>query len=66
MGSIKRIINDLIATIYPKREYVKIDGSIIASPDRRYCGKEFKDDNYYIKSAEAEANRLLENFQILA
>ncbi len=64
MGSIKRIINDLIATIYPEREYVKIDGSIIASPDRRYCGKEFKDDSYYIKSAEAEAKRLIENFQI--
>ena len=41
MGSIKRKINDLIATVYPKKEYVKIDGSVIASPDRRYCGKEF-------------------------
>ena len=58
------MINDLIALIYPKREYTTVDGSIIASPDRRYCGKEFKDDNYYIKSAEKEGKKLVDNFQI--
>ena len=40
------------------KEYVEYDGSIIPSPDRRWCGPEFKDDSYYIKSAESEATRL--------
>ncbi len=40
------------------KEYVEYDGSIIPSPDGRWCGPEFKDDSYYIKSAESEATRL--------
>ena len=62
--SIRRLINDLIALVYPKRGYIEVDGSIIASPDKRYCGIEFKNDKYYIKSAEKEAKKLVDNFQI--
>lgn len=46
-----------------KPEFVKISGSIIPSPDRRWCGPEFKDDSFYLKSAEGEANRLVNHFQ---
>jgi SAM-dependent methyltransferase len=42
------------------KEYVEYDGSIIPSPDRRWCGPEFKDNSYYVKSAEKEAQRLAE------
>lgn len=46
-----------------EKEYVKVSGSIIPSSDRRWCGPEFKDDNFYLKSAEKEANRLIKHFQ---
>jgi cyclopropane fatty-acyl-phospholipid synthase-like methyltransferase len=57
------IISKVIRKILPKKGYVKISGSIIPSPDLRWCGPEFKDDHYYLKSAEGEANRLVEHFQ---
>lgn len=44
----------------PKAEFVSHSGSIIPSPDRRWCGPEFKDNNYYLRSAEAEARRLVD------
>lgn len=49
--------------IWPGRDYTQVSGSIIPSKDRRWCGCEFKDDAYYLKSAEGEANRLVEYFQ---
>jgi SAM-dependent methyltransferase len=45
----------------PGRDYVEVSGSIIPSPDRRWCGPEFKDNDFYLKSAEAEALRLIES-----
>jgi cyclopropane fatty-acyl-phospholipid synthase-like methyltransferase len=57
------IIRRAIRKILPRKEYVKVSGSIIPSPDRRYCGPEFKDDDFYLKSAEGEANRLINYFQ---
>jgi cyclopropane fatty-acyl-phospholipid synthase-like methyltransferase len=47
----------------PRRDYVEVSGSIIPAPDRRWCGPEFKDDRFYLQSAEREAQRLVEHFQ---
>lgn len=63
MARIESTILKTIGKFLPRKEYVELSGSIIPSPDRRWCGPEFKDDNFYIKSAEGEANRLINNFQ---
>ena len=49
--------------ILRSKKYVEVSGSIIPSKYRRYCGSEFKDDNFYLKSAEKEAKRLINYFQ---
>ena len=64
MQKIKKIIKHLITLIYPRIEYVEVDGSVISSPGMRTGGKEFKDDMYYINSAENEAKKLIDSFQI--
>jgi SAM-dependent methyltransferase len=51
-----------IRRLFPRPDHHEVQGSIIPSPDRRWCGPEFKDDLYYIQSAEREANRLVEHF----
>ncbi|NVK42626.1 MAG: class I SAM-dependent methyltransferase [Oceanospirillaceae bacterium] len=61
----KRVMNkisSLTKQIIPIKQYINVSGSIIPSPDRRWCGPEFKDDNFYLMSAENEAKRLIENF----
>lgn len=63
MKRITNIVRRTIQKILPTQDHVKISGSIIPSPDRRWCGPEFKDDNFYLKSAEGEANRLINHFQ---
>ena len=45
--------------LLPRKPYVKVSGSIIAPPYRRWCGSEFKDDIFYLRSAEGEAYRLM-------
>jgi SAM-dependent methyltransferase len=54
---IRRILSPM------KPEYVEVAGSIIAAPDRRWCGDRFKNDQYYLRSAEQEAQRLIDHFQ---
>ena len=44
--------------ISPIADFVVSSGSVIPAPDRRWCGPEFKDDDFFIRSAECEANRL--------
>lgn len=63
MIRITNIIRKVITKMLPKKEYVKLSGNIIPSSDRRSCGPEFKDDDFYLKSAEEEANRLINYFQ---
>lgn len=41
----------------------KVSSSIIPSPIFRFCRSEFQYDTFYLKSAEAEAHRLIDNFQ---
>lgn len=55
-------IKDSLRHIGLARNYVKYDGSVIPSPDKRWCGNEFHDDKYYIESADMEAYRLINNF----
>lgn len=43
------------------RDYVELEGSVIPLPDHRWCGPEFKDDAFYLRSAEGEAQRLMEH-----
>lgn len=56
-------ISRALAYFLPKKDHVTISGSIIPSPDRRWCGPEFRDDDFYLNSAEAEAHRLINRFQ---
>mgnify|MGYP006281266909 FL=1 len=44
------------------KDYVEADGSIIPAPDLRWCGAEFKDNSFYLQSAEREAQRLVQSF----
>lgn len=64
MSTLGKIIRNSLTAIFPSLEYKVIDGSTIPAPDRRWCGPEFKDDKYYLKSAEAEARRLIEHFHL--
>lgn len=43
-------------------DYVEFKGSLIPLPNRRWCGPEFRNNDYYIQSAENEARRLVEKF----
>jgi SAM-dependent methyltransferase len=49
--------------LLPSKQYVKVPGSILAPPQSRWCGAEFKDDTFYVKSAEGEAHRLMNGLQ---
>lgn len=62
MKGVPNIVRRAARTILPRQEYRKISGSIIPSPDKRWCGPEFKDDSFYLKSAEREATRLIDHF----
>lgn len=63
MKQFSEIVRRAVQKILPRQEYVEISGSIIPSRDKRWCGPEFKDDKFYLKSAEAEARRLIDHFQ---
>ena len=57
------MIRKTIKKILPRKKYVEVSGSIIPSRYSRCCGSEFKDDNYYLESAEKESIRLIDYFQ---
>ena len=50
MRSIKRLF---------RPDYVVFDGSRLPRPELRWCGHEFKDNAFYVHSAEVEAKRVL-------
>jgi SAM-dependent methyltransferase len=58
----KREINKLLRRRKPSanstREAVTHDGFVLPPSALRFCGEEFKDDAYYLKSARLEAKRL--------
>ena len=66
MAHTANVIHETIGRIrhlLPRKQYVKVSGSIIAPPYRRWCGSEFKDDIFYLRSAEGEAYRLMNDLQ---
>ena len=44
------------------KDYVVFSGSTLPAPHIRYCGREFKDNSHYLRSAETEAQRLVTVF----
>jgi len=58
---LKRTLVRLWRRILPGADFVVTQESVIPSPDRRWCGPAFKDDDFYILSAEREASRLRDN-----
>jgi SAM-dependent methyltransferase len=60
---IRHLVRRLLSRVKPDRDYIEASGSIIPAPDRRWCGPEFKDDGFYLRSAEREAQRLVDHFQ---
>ena len=57
------MIRNTIKKILPIKKYVEVSGSIIPSRYSRCCGSEFKNNNFYLESAEKEANRLIDYLQ---
>ena len=47
--------------LFKRKDYVKVDGSILVPPNKRWCGAEFKNNEFYLRSAEAEAIRIRDN-----
>lgn len=58
----KHEIMNIFKKFTVQKDYVVIDGSVIPSPDLRWCGPKFKADRYYLESAENEARRLVDHF----
>jgi SAM-dependent methyltransferase len=58
VGMLYRTLGRLWRRLRPQADSVVSSGSVIPAPDRRWCGPEFKDDDFYIHSAECEAIRL--------
>jgi ubiquinone/menaquinone biosynthesis C-methylase UbiE len=52
--------NALIQRFGFRKEFVRFSGSILPPKEARWCGPEFRNDAYYLRSAEWEAKRLLD------
>ncbi len=59
---INRLIKVARRRLLPGKDHVVCSGSVIPTAHLRYCGPEFRDDEYYLRSAEAEARRLVADF----
>jgi SAM-dependent methyltransferase len=57
-GLLSRVLRRLL----PDHDVLEVDGSRIPPPESRLCGQEFKDNAFYLESAEREARRLVEHF----
>jgi SAM-dependent methyltransferase len=44
--------------LIPGADRVRFGGSVLPPPEKRWCGPEFKDDAFFLRSAEGEAERL--------
>jgi SAM-dependent methyltransferase len=62
MHALRTLIRSAADRLRGRTDHVVADGTVIPSPDRRWCGPEFKDDAFYLASAEREAARLAERF----
>ncbi len=62
MARARYLVRRLIHHFFPGPGYVRVAGSVIPAPEKRWCGPEFKSDRFYLQSAESEARRLQEHF----
>lgn len=62
MKTILKKTAKLVKSLLPRRDYVTVSGSVIPARRGRCCGNEFRDNNYYVKSTEDEAKRLVKHF----
>lgn len=46
--------------IVPRADHRVVDGSVLPPPELRWCGPEFRDDAFFLRSAEGEARRLMD------
>ncbi|HYJ78008.1 MAG TPA: hypothetical protein VEW03_00200, partial [Longimicrobiaceae bacterium] len=59
IGTLRRVLR-AAGRLVPRADHRELDGSILPPPERRWCGPEFRDDAFFLRSAEAEARRLVE------
>jgi SAM-dependent methyltransferase len=57
-----KLLQAIRRVIFPRKDHVFYSGSILPAPYLRWCGHEFKDNSFYLQSAEKEAQRLLNYF----
>lgn len=59
---IKKLLQVASRVILPRKDHVVYSGTILPALNQRWCGPEFKDNSYYLQSAESEAQRLVTHF----
>ncbi len=58
----KKILRFIKRVIFRSKDHVLFSDTVLPAPDMRWCGAEFKDNAFYLQSAEAEARRLIDHF----
>jgi SAM-dependent methyltransferase len=58
IGRVMRGVGSALRRLRPGGGSVRYDGSVLPPAAQRWCGPEFKDDAYFLRSAEAEARRV--------
>jgi len=56
---VKRLLRAARRALPGSKNHVLFSGSILPAPTDRFCGPEFRQDSFYLQSAEAEARRLV-------
>ncbi|HVG46363.1 MAG TPA: class I SAM-dependent methyltransferase [Longimicrobium sp.] len=59
-GSVGRRLLSAARRLLPGSGRVRYRGSVLPPAEKRWCGPEFKDDAFFLRSAEGEAERLRE------
>ena len=60
--SFKELLQNIKHKIIPVKKHTEYDGCIIPAPHLRYRIPEYKDDAFFLQSAETEAKRLVDQF----
>jgi SAM-dependent methyltransferase len=62
MIKVARSLSHTLRKILSRADSVSVSRSVVPRKDLRWCGPEFKDDTFYLHSAEQEAHRLVTHF----
>ena len=57
-GRVGGRIRAAVRRLLPGADRVRFDGAVLPPAEKRFCGPEFKDDAFFLRSSEAEAERL--------